>query len=65
MIQFNYLYIPLLNKGLIKREILYYVWFDASMVYELRSKRLPWNGVSEGVDPHRGWFQTINYHLKY
>ncbi len=54
MIQFNYLYIPLLNKGLIKREILYYVWFDASMVYELRSKRLPWNGVSEGVDPHRG-----------
>ncbi|PIM95895.1 class I tRNA ligase family protein [Candidatus Hodgkinia cicadicola] len=35
------------------------VWFDAGMVYKLRNGRLPWDVVIEGVDQHRGWFQTL------
>ncbi len=35
------------------------VWFDAGMVYKLRNSRLPWDVVIEGIDQHRGWFQTL------
>ncbi|MFP3037804.1 MAG: class I tRNA ligase family protein [Candidatus Hodgkinia cicadicola] len=36
------------------------VWFDASMVYELRksANQPTWNLVVEGSDQHRGWFQA-------
>ncbi len=35
------------------------VWFDAGIVYKLRNSRLPWDVVIEGIDQHRGWFQTL------
>ncbi|PIM95752.1 Isoleucine--tRNA ligase [Candidatus Hodgkinia cicadicola] len=35
------------------------VWFDAGMVYKLRGWQLPWDVAIEGVDQHRGWFQTL------
>ncbi|WGS83564.1 MAG: class I tRNA ligase family protein [Candidatus Hodgkinia cicadicola] len=34
------------------------VWFDASLVWTLRKNTPSWDLVLEGIDQHRGWFQT-------
>ncbi|XXN19758.1 MAG: class I tRNA ligase family protein [Candidatus Hodgkinia cicadicola] len=35
------------------------VWFDASSVYALRPHRTKWDLIIEGIDQHRGWFQSM------
>ncbi|ATW05886.1 Isoleucine--tRNA ligase [Candidatus Hodgkinia cicadicola] len=34
------------------------VWFDASSVYSLRDNTGAWDLAIEGIDQHRGWFQS-------
>ncbi|AUG34208.1 Isoleucine--tRNA ligase [Candidatus Hodgkinia cicadicola] len=34
------------------------VWFDASSVYCLRERASAWDLAIEGIDQHRGWFQS-------
>ncbi|AUG62921.1 Isoleucine--tRNA ligase [Candidatus Hodgkinia cicadicola] len=34
------------------------VWFDASAVYCLRDNTSAWDLAIEGIDQHRGWFQS-------
>ncbi|ATW05847.1 Isoleucine--tRNA ligase [Candidatus Hodgkinia cicadicola] len=34
------------------------VWFDASSVYSLRNNASAWDLAIEGIDQHRGWFQS-------
>ncbi|AUG34071.1 Isoleucine--tRNA ligase [Candidatus Hodgkinia cicadicola] len=34
------------------------VWFDASSVYSLRNNTSAWDLAIEGIDQHRGWFQS-------
>ncbi|AUI38886.1 Isoleucine--tRNA ligase [Candidatus Hodgkinia cicadicola] len=34
------------------------VWFDASCVYSLRDSTSAWDLAIEGIDQHRGWFQS-------
>ncbi|AUG34094.1 Isoleucine--tRNA ligase [Candidatus Hodgkinia cicadicola] len=34
------------------------VWFDASSVYSLRDNASAWDLAIEGIDQHRGWFQS-------
>ncbi|AUI38856.1 Isoleucine--tRNA ligase [Candidatus Hodgkinia cicadicola] len=34
------------------------VWFDASCVYSLRNNTGAWDLAIEGIDQHRGWFQS-------
>ncbi|AHL30908.1 MAG: Isoleucine--tRNA ligase [Candidatus Hodgkinia cicadicola] len=34
------------------------VWFDASSVYSLRNNTSVWDLAIEGIDQHRGWFQS-------
>ncbi|ATW06065.1 Isoleucine--tRNA ligase [Candidatus Hodgkinia cicadicola] len=34
------------------------VWFDASSVYSLRDNKSAWDLAIEGIDQHRGWFQS-------
>ncbi|XXM93655.1 class I tRNA ligase family protein [Candidatus Hodgkinia cicadicola] len=34
------------------------VWFDASLVWTLRKNTPSWDLVLEGMDQHRGWFQS-------
>ncbi|AUG33763.1 Isoleucine--tRNA ligase [Candidatus Hodgkinia cicadicola] len=34
------------------------VWFDASSVYSLRNNAKAWDLAIEGIDQHRGWFQS-------
>ncbi|ATW05987.1 Isoleucine--tRNA ligase [Candidatus Hodgkinia cicadicola] len=34
------------------------VWFDASSVYSLRDNTSVWDLAIEGIDQHRGWFQS-------
>ncbi|XXM93749.1 class I tRNA ligase family protein [Candidatus Hodgkinia cicadicola] len=34
------------------------VWFDASLVWSLRKNAPSWDLVLEGIDQHRGWFQS-------
>ncbi|AUG26250.1 Isoleucine--tRNA ligase [Candidatus Hodgkinia cicadicola] len=34
------------------------VWFDASSVYSLRDNTSAWDLAIEGIDQHRGWFQS-------
>ncbi|XXM93328.1 MAG: class I tRNA ligase family protein [Candidatus Hodgkinia cicadicola] len=35
------------------------VWFDASSAYSLRTNPKTWELVIEGIDQHRGWFQSM------
>ncbi len=57
----NILYPPYNKKNWKKDKSILDVWFDASMVYELRksSNQSTWNLALEGPDQHRGWFQAI------
>ncbi|ATY93457.1 Isoleucine--tRNA ligase [Candidatus Hodgkinia cicadicola] len=35
------------------------IWFDASSIYSLKESKKRWDLVIEGIDQHRGWFQSM------
>ncbi|MFP2998171.1 class I tRNA ligase family protein [Candidatus Hodgkinia cicadicola] len=56
----NILYPPYNKKNWKKDNSILDVWFDSSMMYELRksSNQPTWHLALEGPDQHRGWFQA-------